>query len=229
MERGFGADFARVRVHDDGDSYRLAADIRARAFTYRDHVFFGRGQFQPSSTQGRHLLAHELAHVVQQRGARIEAPQMKEDDDGSSSGPFEDDADGVADAAVEGPEADATEMESGRTCHSSQRLDFNTTNYRNITFPVRRPCTTATVVITARYICELCGEQGPSSYTIVMDGRTTRRMQSGTQERGNECPGSPAVETRQVFPVSPGQHTLRINAGPVENCTLDTRGWLRIR
>lgn len=63
MEGAFGADFSGVRVHTDSPA---AARIQARAFTHGTDVHFAPGQFQPDSSGGRHLLAHELTHVVQQ-------------------------------------------------------------------------------------------------------------------------------------------------------------------
>ncbi len=69
MERGFGHDFSRVRVHD---SPRLAGSARvlgARSYTVGQDVVFGAGELRPGEPAGRQLLAHELAHVVQQSGA----------------------------------------------------------------------------------------------------------------------------------------------------------------
>lgn len=68
MERAFGHSFAGVRVHTDGHADRLSHSLRARAFTTGADIFFRRGQYQPESGAGRELLAHELTHVVQQRG-----------------------------------------------------------------------------------------------------------------------------------------------------------------
>jgi hypothetical protein len=67
MEQRFGYDFDRVRVHSDTRSAQSAADIGARAWTLGSHVFFGPGAYDPASPQGAALIAHELAHVVQQR------------------------------------------------------------------------------------------------------------------------------------------------------------------
>jgi hypothetical protein len=71
METAFGTDFKLVRVHADNRSDRLNRSLGARAFTTGTDVFFRGGEFQPHSTLGRHLIAHELTHVVQQgrRGA----------------------------------------------------------------------------------------------------------------------------------------------------------------
>lgn len=70
MEAGFGHDFGAVRVHTGADAARSAAGVDARAYTVGEHIVFGPGEYAPSRAEGRRLLAHELAHVVQQsRGA----------------------------------------------------------------------------------------------------------------------------------------------------------------
>lgn len=69
FEPRFGHDFGGVRVHHDAGAQSIAGELRARAFTVGRDVYFGAGQYSPSTDGGRHLLAHELAHVVQQRGS----------------------------------------------------------------------------------------------------------------------------------------------------------------
>jgi hypothetical protein len=69
----FGHDFSRVRVHTDAVAAESANQVRAQAFTVGDHIMFGKGQFAPATEEGRRLLAHELAHVVQQSGSANEA------------------------------------------------------------------------------------------------------------------------------------------------------------
>jgi Domain of unknown function (DUF4157) len=69
METGFGHDFGRVRIHADGEAASAAHSFDARAFTVGSHVVFGAGEYRPASGEGRTLLAHELAHVVQQAGS----------------------------------------------------------------------------------------------------------------------------------------------------------------
>jgi len=66
MESRFGYDFSRVRVHSDARAAASAQSVNALAYTSGTDVVFGAGQFSPATTQGRKLLAHELAHVVQQ-------------------------------------------------------------------------------------------------------------------------------------------------------------------
>jgi hypothetical protein len=66
FEPRFGSDFANVRVHDDGAADSRARRMGAVAFTAGSHIHFAAGRYEPSSAAGRWVLAHELAHVVQQ-------------------------------------------------------------------------------------------------------------------------------------------------------------------
>ena len=68
MGSGFGHDFRDVRVHADGEAASAARSVGAAAFTVGGHIVFDRGFYSPESTAGRSLLAHELAHVLQQTG-----------------------------------------------------------------------------------------------------------------------------------------------------------------
>jgi hypothetical protein len=73
MEPRFGADFSAVRVHTDTAAHDLARAVHAEAFTVGTNVVFGAGRYAPETDTGRHLLAHELTHVVQQRtGATLQ-------------------------------------------------------------------------------------------------------------------------------------------------------------
>lgn len=69
METAFSTDFSAVRVHDDERSAQLNNAVSAHAFTTGKDIFFGRGKFAPSTSGGERMLAHELAHVVQNSGA----------------------------------------------------------------------------------------------------------------------------------------------------------------
>ncbi|PHV04467.1 hypothetical protein CSQ96_25485 [Janthinobacterium sp. BJB412] len=75
MEPRFGADFSGVRVHRDRESAGLSNRLGARAFTLRNHVFFSDNQFQPGTREGKHLLAHELTHTIQQGQSVRRSPQ----------------------------------------------------------------------------------------------------------------------------------------------------------
>jgi hypothetical protein len=69
MEPRFGHDFGSVRVHADAKAAESARAVNAAAYTVGRDIAFASGNFQPGTRSGRHLVAHELAHVVQQQGA----------------------------------------------------------------------------------------------------------------------------------------------------------------
>ena len=69
MEGAFGTSFSDVEVHTDSNAASLAGSMNARAFAVGNHIAFGAGEHKPGSLAGDALMAHELAHVEQQRGA----------------------------------------------------------------------------------------------------------------------------------------------------------------
>ncbi|MDR3525847.1 MAG: DUF4157 domain-containing protein [Rhizomicrobium sp.] len=76
LEPRFNADFSTVRVHHDAEAASLSNHLSARAFTYQNHIFFSRDQYQPGTSEGKHLLAHELTHTIQQGHSIQRAPQV---------------------------------------------------------------------------------------------------------------------------------------------------------
>ena len=71
---GLGDGLGDVRVHTDDTADALARSVSARAFTTGSDLYFAKGEYSPGSSGGDRLLAHELSHVVQQRGAPTEGP-----------------------------------------------------------------------------------------------------------------------------------------------------------
>jgi|KBSMisStandDraft_5_1062788.scaffolds.fasta_scaffold55300_3 hypothetical protein len=71
MESALSADFGGVRVHTDNQAHTLNRELSARAFTTGQDIFFRKGAYEPGTSQGRELIAHELTHVVQQDGATV--------------------------------------------------------------------------------------------------------------------------------------------------------------
>lgn len=71
MESSFGADFGGVRVHTDERADNLNHALSARAFATGQDIFFRQGEYNPGTSSGRELLAHELTHVVQQNGGAV--------------------------------------------------------------------------------------------------------------------------------------------------------------
>lgn len=80
FEPKLGRDLSDVRIHTDAGAAQAAQQLAARAFTFGNHIAFAAGEYQPDSESGKRLLAHELAHVMQNDDATtVSAVQRKED------------------------------------------------------------------------------------------------------------------------------------------------------
>ena len=134
----FGHDFAGVRVHADAKAGDSARALNARAYTVGRDVVFARGQYQPATTSGRLLLAHELAHVVQQSGAdapRLQAKVVDDDEhlpcrgdaekDAATLTARENEAAAMAEAAVPALRARPLGETARRLLWEKFRLDYN--------------------------------------------------------------------------------------------------------
>jgi hypothetical protein len=100
FEASLGADLSSVRLHTGAASQSAAAAVGARAYTTGQDIHFGAGQYDPSSGAGLHLIAHEVAHTVQQQGA---APTRQHKLEVSApADACEHEADRAADAMVRG-------------------------------------------------------------------------------------------------------------------------------
>lgn len=84
LEPRFGHDFSRVRVHTGSRAAESARAVSARAYTVGSHVVFAQGQYAPHRAAGRGLLAHELAHVVQQGRSPASGPLTLADERGEA-------------------------------------------------------------------------------------------------------------------------------------------------
>jgi hypothetical protein len=99
MEPRFSHDFQDVRIHTGMKASESAKAVSALAYTVGRDIVFAEGQYAPDSQRGRHLLAHELAHTIQQRGASVQQDLSI----GEADTPWEREADQVAQAVAEGP------------------------------------------------------------------------------------------------------------------------------
>ena len=68
-ESRMGVDFSNVKIHTDKEAAESAKDVNAQAYAYRNHIVFNEGKYQPESSEGKKLLAHELVHIAQQTGS----------------------------------------------------------------------------------------------------------------------------------------------------------------
>lgn len=110
MESGFEDDFGDVRVHTGGRAEQSADQLGARAFTQGHDVYFGRGGFDPSSCEDRETLAHELAHVAQQR-------VRQDGQTAASHDAAEREADEVAKVVASGQRAQVTQTADASTVY----------------------------------------------------------------------------------------------------------------
>ncbi len=100
MEPALGMDLQNVRIHRDGQAGVISEDLGARAFTSGQDIYFNQGEYNPDTTTGNHLIAHELTHVKQQQtipGLQYQLQVPAERDR------YEREADAIADKAVNAP------------------------------------------------------------------------------------------------------------------------------
>ncbi|RNI33811.1 DUF4157 domain-containing protein [Hanamia caeni] len=71
MESSIGADFSGVRIHNNSAAAQLSDNLNAQAFTHGNDIYFNSGKYDTSSSEGKHLLAHELTHTVNKGRAYI--------------------------------------------------------------------------------------------------------------------------------------------------------------
>ncbi len=67
LETELNADFSDIRIHTGKNAKKATTKLNVQAFTHGNDIYFNSGKYQPHSTEGKRLLAHELIHVVQQR------------------------------------------------------------------------------------------------------------------------------------------------------------------
>jgi Domain of unknown function (DUF4157)/A nuclease family of the HNH/ENDO VII superfamily with conserved AHH len=77
MENRFGVDFSDVRIHTNSSAVQMSQELHAQAFTVGNDVYFNEGKYSPNTDSGKHLLAHELTHTVQQSGSEVKKLQKK--------------------------------------------------------------------------------------------------------------------------------------------------------
>jgi hypothetical protein len=66
MNKNFGEDFSDVKIHTNDNAIKMCEELRAQAFTNGTDIYFNEGKYNPDSVSGKHLLAHELTHIIQQ-------------------------------------------------------------------------------------------------------------------------------------------------------------------
>lgn len=115
MERRFGHDFSHVRVHTGSQADESAQAVSALAYTVGRHIVFRADRYRPGSPSGRQLLAHELAHVVQQSGAASPAAAQAKLEIDQPGDVYEQEADRAADRIMRMPDS-APQLQARCAC-----------------------------------------------------------------------------------------------------------------
>lgn len=123
IEPALGTDFGGVRVHNDGRAHDLNQSLSARAFTTGQDIFFKQGEYNPGTSGGRELIAHELTHVVQQNSAvqKDEQAFQTKLTLGQPGDQYEQEADNVAQAVIR-QESQPASARGGNTVVNRQDL-----------------------------------------------------------------------------------------------------------
>jgi hypothetical protein len=132
MESRFGHDFSRVRIHVGPLASASAEAVDALAYTVGEHIVFAQGQYAPGTARGKHILAHELAHVTQQGGSHEGSSKLMVS---SATDPLEKEADHDAKAALSGHLRYATTLQSQRRVQRYSHEDCSEADLRGHIWP----------------------------------------------------------------------------------------------
>ncbi len=209
MERRFGHDFDRVRVHSDMAAAQSARDVNAKAYTVGRHIMFGAGQFAPGLHDGRRLIAHELSHVLQQSGAATgllqRAPDTEKDTGAKPSAKFIDCKDRMA--VIEGAikEAEALAARAVKALEREYPLTYEDAAMR-ANFGSLASDQKSTIIERYKHVTTTLSGK---TYTCAKDDKKTNEGNNVVDICGQaECPGSKIT----LFPIF-GKETCP--AGPV--------------
>jgi hypothetical protein len=149
MEPRFGHDFSGVRVHTDSRAAESARAVGAHAYTVGEGIVFDQGQYNPHTYSGQRLLAHELAHTIQQQGIQRSAARDLQLDGSTQYARLEREADLAADTALRSA-SPAVPASSQLLTHASAPIISRqtATTLPATTTPVTPPAT-ATTATTA--------------------------------------------------------------------------------
>jgi Domain of unknown function (DUF4157) len=151
MEPRFGHDFSQVRVHADTRAAESARAVHAHAYTQGEHIVFAGGRYAPTTSEGRRLVGHELAHVVQQSAGRVVAPVSSGEVPIVANPLLEEEADAAGERAARGELARVLGVSGGGAQLKSQGgpiqrdCDPNTQSCRVTCDPSTSSCSAGTV------------------------------------------------------------------------------------
>lgn len=129
MESKMGADFSGVKIHTDSSAHALSREINAQAFTEGQNIFFNQGKYNPASSDGQELIAHELVHTVQQ-GDGMSRKVMRKPEDPQTKKEFR-----HLSPAREGyPVSDGIKLMPNTTADATEEYTLKATDQLSITY-----------------------------------------------------------------------------------------------
>lgn len=180
MESGFGTDFGDVRIHNDSNAVQMNKELGSQAFANGNDVYFNEGKFSPDSQSGKHLLAHELTHTVQQSGSKP-AIQKKEEEPNTSTA--------EADTT---PQSTAAETSSGETS-SSGETPGSGTNSGNNSAPNNQSTSDTGTSSPNQSVANAQNQSTNSPTSEATAGSTSEATSESTQETSAESEGGVSV------------------------------------
>ena len=184
MESRFGANFSDVKVHTGIHAGILNRSLNAQAFTHGSDVYFGEGKYNPESRQGKHLLAHELTHVVQQGNAPISPKIQKENSSATTTSAQEEQQTTTSSATTTSAQAEQQTTTSSGGNHELSRL---------IARLIRDQ-------IDNESLRGYLGTLGSTLQELAVGSTGVQSGQQKTSEGGSEQPASVLQDQRQTSP-----------------------------
>jgi hypothetical protein len=163
MESRFGHDFSQVRVHNDPVAAESARAVNARAYTVGQDIVFNRAEYQPHTTGGQRLLAHELAHTIQQGHRPQLQSKMQIDPPGSQT---EREADQVADRVMAGSTVSVYQQALTGAFQRAELGEASCTDFLMAPSDERVNGIRAHTVITAAYKSQLGDKKNTLGFAI---------------------------------------------------------------
>jgi hypothetical protein len=184
MESRFGANFSDVNVHAGNQANILNRSINAQAFTHGSDIYFGEGKYNPESRQGKHLLAHELTHVVQQGNAPVSPKIQKENSSATTTSAQEEQQTTTSSATTTSAQAEQQTTTSSGGNHELSRL---------IARLIRDQ-------IDNESLRGYLGTLGSTLQELAVESTGVQSGQQQTSEGGSEQPASVLQDQRQASP-----------------------------
>jgi hypothetical protein len=205
MESRFGTDFSNVKIHTGSEAVQMSRELNAQAFAVGSDIYFNEGKYNPNSDSGKHLLAHELTHTVQQSGGIQQKVQKSEG--------YEESSESEDSIAYESEDAAIETKQGAERCRGSNVIDMDIQNFTNRSITIPSGCV-GTVVFTARWnhTCGYTGCTGESGYNVIITNGSRTRTHNLTAAQAH-CGDAEQPDPIRSHPITlrSGTNNIRIN------------------